>query len=247
MEKTTVKQRLTIFAKSKERSVRAFEKNVGLTIGYINAIRISVPPDKIKKIVSCYPDLNTSWLLTGEGEMLRNPYLEQPNNIISHITYTSPQFDNESLQRIGIRIAEVARLKHTDLQGLAKTVNADYKELVAVVNADLPATDILIVKIAVAYPDINPYWLATGQSTPIIKDLLPDFNVNKLSEKLEAAEKLLKEKDYIISLQKETIDSHKKQIALLEEKTAAMHYTAPSKNPASSKGKTADASGITLG
>ena len=37
----SVKQRLISFAKSQEKSVRAFEIKCGLTIGYINAIRVS--------------------------------------------------------------------------------------------------------------------------------------------------------------------------------------------------------------
>ena len=67
----TVKQRLIAFAKTKEKSVRAFEIKTGLTVGYVNAIRVSIQPDKIQRIASHYPDLNTEWLLTGEGEMLK--------------------------------------------------------------------------------------------------------------------------------------------------------------------------------
>ena len=43
----TIKERLVKFAKSKERSVRAFEREAGLTIGYVNTIRVSVQPDKL--------------------------------------------------------------------------------------------------------------------------------------------------------------------------------------------------------
>jgi len=67
----SVKERLTKYAKTKERSVRAFEIKAGLTVGYINAIRVSIQPDKIQRIASHYPDLNTEWLMTGEGEMLK--------------------------------------------------------------------------------------------------------------------------------------------------------------------------------
>lgn len=74
----TVKQRLIEFAKTKEKSVRAFEIKTGLTVGYVNAIRVSIQPDKIQRIASCYPDLNTGWLLTGEGEML-NDAKQKPN------------------------------------------------------------------------------------------------------------------------------------------------------------------------
>lgn len=79
----TVKDRLTKFAKYKERSVRAFEKACGLTVGYINAIRISIQPDKIQRIASQYPDLNTGWLLTGEGEMLKKNTSYQPTSTAS--------------------------------------------------------------------------------------------------------------------------------------------------------------------
>lgn len=68
---TTVKERLKEFAKYKEKSIRVFEIKCGLTLGYINAIRVSLQPDKIQRIASQYPDLNTSWLLTGEGGMLK--------------------------------------------------------------------------------------------------------------------------------------------------------------------------------
>lgn len=68
---SSVKQRLIEFAKTKEKSVRAFEMRTGLTVGYVNAIRVSIQPDKLQRIASYYPDLNTGWLLTGEGEMLK--------------------------------------------------------------------------------------------------------------------------------------------------------------------------------
>ena len=67
-----VKERLIEFAKSKEKSVRAFEIKTGLNIGYINAIRVSIQPDKLKSIASHYADLNTGWLMTGEGQMLKS-------------------------------------------------------------------------------------------------------------------------------------------------------------------------------
>ena len=67
----SVKQRLIEFAKSQEKSVRAFEIKSGLTIGYINSIRVSIQPDKLKCIASHYPNLNAEWLLTGKGAMLR--------------------------------------------------------------------------------------------------------------------------------------------------------------------------------
>ena len=67
----TVKERLMVFAKNQKKSVRAFEIECGLTIGYVNAIRVSIQPDKVQSIASRYPELNIGWLLTGEGSMLK--------------------------------------------------------------------------------------------------------------------------------------------------------------------------------
>ena len=71
----TVKKRLIEFAKSQERSVRAFESKAGLNEGYINAIRVSIQPDKLQCIASNYPNLNTGWLMTGKGTMLKKDQL----------------------------------------------------------------------------------------------------------------------------------------------------------------------------
>ncbi len=68
----TVKERLIKFLKYKSVSKRAFEIQCGLSNGYVSNIRVSIQPDKIEQISKQYPDLNTGWLLTGEGEMLKS-------------------------------------------------------------------------------------------------------------------------------------------------------------------------------
>lgn len=67
---SVVKQRLIQFIKYKGLSQKRFEISVGLSNGYVNNIRRSITDDKLQKIARCYPELNKSWLLTGEGEML---------------------------------------------------------------------------------------------------------------------------------------------------------------------------------
>ncbi|MEG1575063.1 MAG: hypothetical protein RR341_08355, partial [Bacteroidales bacterium] len=39
--------------------------------GYVNAIRVSIQPATLHKIAMCFPELNTGWLMVGEGEMLK--------------------------------------------------------------------------------------------------------------------------------------------------------------------------------
>jgi phage repressor protein C with HTH and peptisase S24 domain len=70
MENTT-KERLMTFLKSENIGQNTFEKKVGWSTGYINNIKSSIGSDKISSIIKEYPLLNLSWLLTGEGEMLR--------------------------------------------------------------------------------------------------------------------------------------------------------------------------------
>jgi len=74
----TVKQRLMEFINYKKISVRSFESRCGLSYSYVNSIRVSIQPDKIKGIAIAYPDLITGWLLTGEGEMLKNAIAKDP-------------------------------------------------------------------------------------------------------------------------------------------------------------------------
>lgn len=68
----TVKERIKKFIGYKKISIRAFERTCGLSNGYINSIEQTIMPNKMKIISLHYPDLNTSWLLTGEGEMLKD-------------------------------------------------------------------------------------------------------------------------------------------------------------------------------
>lgn len=69
----TVKDRLKTFLKSKNIGQGKFEASCGLSNGYVNNIRVSIQPDKLQKIALRYPDLNTAWLILGDGEMLKEP------------------------------------------------------------------------------------------------------------------------------------------------------------------------------
>lgn len=68
----TVKERLICFLKANNMGQRKFEMLCGLSNGYVNNIRVSIQPKKLQSIALQFPDLNTSWLLTGEGFMLKS-------------------------------------------------------------------------------------------------------------------------------------------------------------------------------
>ncbi|MGE9516514.1 MAG: XRE family transcriptional regulator [Solitalea-like symbiont of Tyrophagus putrescentiae] len=68
----TIKERLNTFIKSLGISKRAFEREIGLSHGYISNIVNSIQPDKLERITSHYPELSPGWLMTGEGTMLKS-------------------------------------------------------------------------------------------------------------------------------------------------------------------------------
>ena len=69
---TTVKERLKEFIKHTGLSINKFEQLCDLGKSYVGNMRVSMQPDKVQKIVRKFPELNSGWLLTGEGEMLRS-------------------------------------------------------------------------------------------------------------------------------------------------------------------------------
>lgn len=54
-------------------SKREFERSIGVSPGYIANISRSIQPDKAMRISNQYPEVSIGWLLSGEGEMLKNP------------------------------------------------------------------------------------------------------------------------------------------------------------------------------
>lgn len=77
---STVKERLQTYLKSKRIPVLEFTRRLGVSPGYVGAMRKSFPEEKVMKICELYPDLNRDWLLYGEGEMI-NRRSDIPENL----------------------------------------------------------------------------------------------------------------------------------------------------------------------
>ncbi len=67
-----VKDRLKKYLEFKDIGQTKFADSIGVSSGYVNAIRKSIQPDKILKIKEAYPDLNIDWLLYGSEPMIYN-------------------------------------------------------------------------------------------------------------------------------------------------------------------------------
>ena len=64
-----VKERLREYIKTLNISEREFCRQIGVSSSYVNNIRQSIQPDKMKAIGEKFPELNPMWLLTGDGTM----------------------------------------------------------------------------------------------------------------------------------------------------------------------------------
>lgn len=70
--KQSVKERLMSFLNYKGLSQGRFERLVGFSNGYLDKLRHAPSVGKTQIIIETFPELNRTWLLTGEGEMLNS-------------------------------------------------------------------------------------------------------------------------------------------------------------------------------
>ena len=79
---SSVKQRLLEFIDYLGIKKNAFEQTIGMSNGFVNNTNDRMTKRSLDAIKSAYPQLNTDWLISGRGEMLRTdiPASDNPNN-----------------------------------------------------------------------------------------------------------------------------------------------------------------------
>ncbi len=78
----TIKERVLKFIESEHISIRQFEIACGLSNGAVSKMGNSTRRGVINRILSAFPQINESWLYTGEGEMLR----KKPQNEVENLS-----------------------------------------------------------------------------------------------------------------------------------------------------------------
>lgn len=122
----TIRERLKEYIKFTGMSERQFCKTIGVSSSYVNNINKSIQPDKIDSIAMHFPELNTGWILTGEGQMLRqheeNKATSTPDFIsIPMEVWSVIKNQSESLKSKDQHISELISLLKIELSELKKT------------------------------------------------------------------------------------------------------------------------------
>lgn len=128
---TTVKQRLIDFIDFIGITPAEFQRNCGLSSGFVNNISKGIGTRALLKIESEYPQLNTRWLITGQGQMLSNEPQQSSvvqNNFSGNNNYIHggsvncalgenniPTLDAEEVERAPIVSATIARAPQVDV------------------------------------------------------------------------------------------------------------------------------------
>lgn len=89
---SNIKLRVCKLAHYFSNSVREFERNVGLTRGSLGNLKPnqSISSEILSQITDKFPEINLYWLISGEGEMIKQPDLSAKSK-----SYTEKQ-DNKS-------------------------------------------------------------------------------------------------------------------------------------------------------
>ena len=78
----STKERLKEFLSSQKIGRNKFEKQIGLSIGYMSTKSITITSDVIEKTIEAYPNINIEWLLTGKGDMTKEaPIITSSDNL----------------------------------------------------------------------------------------------------------------------------------------------------------------------
>ncbi|MDH7444849.1 hypothetical protein [Aquimarina sp. 2201CG14-23] len=83
-KKDKILDRVIVFAAHLGISLRSFSLSIGASAGYLHRLQSAnsnIGGDFIEKIIQLYTELNPTWLVTGEGDMIKEGYRVEENGI----------------------------------------------------------------------------------------------------------------------------------------------------------------------
>ena len=187
MDKENIKNFIALL-KSKGRVKN--QKEFALIIGYKSESALSqaiakdpIPIETFDKIKNVYPEFE---------EFLYGEYFLEPKNwIVDDLSrYESSKHNTTSLERIGLRLDELCRVKDISYQDFAKLINVDYIELLAFIAGNKPIPASLLEKIMEKIPEIRPLWLILGYGA-VFRNMIDsrDEEIKRLKQELEELKK----------------------------------------------------------
>lgn len=183
MDKEEIKIFISLL-KSKKR-IKS-QKEFALIIGYKSESAFSqaiaknpIPTDTFDKIKKVYPEFEV--FLEGET------YLEPKNWIEDDLSrYNSSVDDKTSLERLGLRLDEICRVKNISHQDLAKLLKVNYSDFLPLIAGNRPVPASILEKIMEKIPEIKPLWLILGYGAMVDSK---DEEIKRLKQELEELKK----------------------------------------------------------
>lgn len=80
----TIRERILYFSENQNFTKRAFCKKIGVNHTYLsgNNLKSSVDVEILSNIIYNFPYLNINWIITGNGEIMRNNDNSQENELL---------------------------------------------------------------------------------------------------------------------------------------------------------------------
>lgn len=95
-----IKERIIYYAKTVGMPISQFEKHCGMSNGYIKNFKGNLSALKLEAILSAFPEINRTWLLTGEGDMLRSTIKTSETSGIPYFAEMPVSAGNAELQLV---------------------------------------------------------------------------------------------------------------------------------------------------
>ena len=129
----TVPERFYEFMHFKQLKARTVEMECGLSNGYLGKQRKnkgSFGGNILRKIEQRFPELNMSWLLSGEGEMLNAKYREVDEQMFDTVEEESAIYGSAQQEIIGLLKRQIEQMESA-LSDKQKLILILEKQLVA--------------------------------------------------------------------------------------------------------------------